>query len=84
MESVFVSNKNVDAAIAAEAPGNVFAAGTEPWLGQAGALYCLRLCSLSPGQAKGWITGQGFDKMISFTEIIPDDYGKDHDDASCA
>ena len=84
MAAAVVPNQNVDAAIAAEATGHIFATGTEPWLGQAGALDCLRLCSLSPGQANGWITGQGFDKMISFTEIIPDDYGKDHDDASCA
>ena len=72
MTAAFVTNQNVDAAIAAEAPGYVFAAGMEPWLGQAGALDCLRLCSLSPGQANGWITGQGFDEMISFTEIRPD------------
>ena len=38
MAAAFVPNKNVDAAIAAEAPGHVFAAGTEPWLGQAGSL----------------------------------------------
>ena len=64
MAAAFVSNQNVDAAIAAEALGHVFAAGTEPWLGQAGALDCLRLCSLSPGQANVWITGQGSDYMI--------------------
>ena len=69
---MFVPNQNFDAAIAVEAPGNVFAVGTEPWLGLAGALDCLRVCSLSPGQANRWITGQIFDYMISFTEIIPD------------
>ena len=38
MAEAFIPNHNVDAAIAAEAPGHVFSAGTEPWLGQAGAL----------------------------------------------
>ena len=64
MEAVFIPKRNVDATIVAEAPGHIFAAGTEPWLGQSGALDCLRLCSLSPGQANVWITGQGFDDMI--------------------
>ena len=73
MAAAFVHNQNIDAAIAAEASGHVFAAGTEPWLGQAGALDCLRLCSLSPGQANGWITRQGFDDMISFAEIGQDE-----------
>ena len=67
MAAAFLPNQNVDDVIAAEAPGHVFAARTEPWLGQAGALDCLRLCSLSPGQANVWITGQGFYEMISFT-----------------
>ena len=58
--------------ISAEAPVNVFAAGTEPWLGQAGAMDCLRLCSLPPDQATGWITGQDFDEMRSFTDIRPE------------
>ena len=70
MAVAFVPNQNVDAAIAAEAPGHVFDVGTEPWFGQAGALDRLRLCSLSPGQANGWITGEGFDEMIYLTEII--------------
>ena len=67
MVSAFVPNQNVDDAIAAEAPGHVFFARKEPWLGQAWDLDYLRICSLSPGQANGWITGQGFDKIISFT-----------------
>ena len=33
MAEAFVPNQNVDAAIAAEAPGYVLSAGTEPWLG---------------------------------------------------
>ena len=61
MAKAFVPNQTVDADIAAKAPGHVFAAGTEPWLGQAGALGFLRLCSLSSSQANGWITGQVFD-----------------------
>ena len=64
--------KIVDAAIAAESPGQVFAAGTEPWLGIAGSLDSLRLCSLSPGQANACINGKVFDDMISYTEIRPD------------
>ena len=67
MAEAFVPNQNVDAAITAEAPGYVLSAGTEPWLGWSGALGYLRLCSLSPGQENVWITGQGFDEMISFT-----------------
>ena len=63
MEAVFVPNQNVNAAIEAEAPGYVFAA-TEPWLYRYGALDCLRLCSLSPGQTNGWITGQVYDEML--------------------
>ena len=55
-----------------QAPGHVFAAGKEPWLGQAGALDCLQFCSLSPIQANGFIVAKGFDEMISFTEIRPD------------
>ena len=55
MAAAFVPNQNVDTMIATEAPGHVFAAGTEPWLGQSGALDCLRICSLSPGQANRWI-----------------------------
>ena len=43
MAEVFVNNKNVNTEIAAEAPGHVFAAGTEPWLGRSGALDFLRL-----------------------------------------
>ena len=58
--------------ISEELPGHVFSAGTEPWLGQAGVLDCLQLCSLSPVQANVWISGQRFDEMISFTDIIPD------------
>ena len=73
MAAEFVPNQNADATIAAKAPGNVFAAGMDPWLGQTGSLYCLRLCSLSLGQAKVWITGKGFYEMISFIEIIPDE-----------
>ena len=46
MAAEFVTNKNVDAVIATEAPGHVFAAGTEIWLGQSVALDFLRLCSL--------------------------------------
>ena len=51
MAGAFLPNQNVDDVIAAEAPGHVFAAVTEPWLGQAGALDCSRLCSLSPGES---------------------------------
>ena len=43
MAAAFVPNKNTDAAIAEKALGNVFAAGTDPWLGKAGALDCLRI-----------------------------------------
>ena len=50
MASLFVPNQNIDGAIAVEAPGHVFDAGKEPWFGR--AVNCLRLCSLSPGQAK--------------------------------
>ena len=64
MAEVFAPNQNDDAVIVAEAPGH---SGTEPWLGQYGALDCLRLCSLSPGQSNGCITGQVFDEIISFT-----------------
>ena len=38
MEAEFVTNQNVDAAIATESPGHVFDTVTEPWLGQAVAL----------------------------------------------
>ena len=38
MAAAFVPNQNANAAIVSEAPGHVFAAGTETWLGQAGAL----------------------------------------------
>ena len=38
MSEAFVPNQNVDAAIAAETSGHVFAAVTDPWLGQYGAL----------------------------------------------
>ena len=69
MSAAFVPNHNVNDAITAEAPGHVLTAGTELWLGRYGALDCLRLCSLSTSQANGWITGQGFDEIISFTEI---------------
>ena len=55
MAAAIVPNQNVYSVIALEAPGHVFAAGTEPWLGQSGALDCLRICSLSPGQANRWI-----------------------------
>ena len=72
MAAAFVPNQNIDAVIAAEALGHVFAAGTDPWLGQSGALDCLRFCSLSPGQVNRWIIGQGFDEMISFIEIKSD------------
>ena len=72
MEAVFIPKRNVDTTIVAEAPGHIFAAGTDPWLGQAGALDYLQICSLSPGQVNRWITGQGFDEMISLTDIIPD------------
>ena len=51
MAAEFLSNRNVYASIAAEAPGHVFYAGTEPWSGQSGALNCLRICILLPGQA---------------------------------
>ena len=73
MAAAFLPHQNVDAVIAAEATGHVFAAGIEPWLGQAVALDFLRLCSLSPGKANGKINGQGFDEMISFKEIRPDE-----------
>ena len=46
MAAAFVTNQNFDAAVASEAPGHVCSAGTEAWLGQAGALDFLRLCSL--------------------------------------
>ena len=39
MAVAFVPNQNVDSMIAAEAPGHVFAAGMEPRLGRARALY---------------------------------------------
>ena len=58
MAAAFLPNQNVDAEISVEAPEHVFASGTEPWLGQSGALDCLRICSLSPGQANLWITVQ--------------------------
>ena len=61
MAAPFVPNQNINAEIAAEAPGHVFAAGTEPWLDQSGDLDCLRIFSLSPGQTNGWITGKGYD-----------------------
>ena len=67
MAAAFLHNQNIDAAIKTEAPVHVFAAGTEPCLGQAGALDCLRFSRLSPVQANKWITGHGFDVMISFT-----------------
>ena len=51
MASVFVPNQNINATIAVESPGHIFAAGKEPLLGQAGSLDCLRLCILSPGQS---------------------------------
>ena len=73
MAAAFVPNQNIYTVIAAEARGHVFDAEPEPWLGQAGSLDCLRICSLSPGQGNGWITGQGLDEMISFTEIKPDE-----------
>ena len=69
MLEALVPNHNVNDAIAAEAPGHVLTAGTELWLGRYGALDCLQICSLSTSQANGWITGQGFDEIISFTEI---------------
>ena len=72
MAAAFVPNRNIDSVIAAEALGHVFSAGTDPCLGQAVALDSLRLCSLSPGQASGWINGQVFDEMIYFTEIRPE------------
>ena len=50
MAAVFVRTRNVYAVIEVEAPWHIFFAGTEPWLGRYGALYCLRICSLSPGQ----------------------------------
>ena len=71
MAPMFVPNQNVDAAIAAEAPGLVFTSGTELCLSQSGSLYCLWLCILSLGQENRWITGHGFDNIISFTDIIP-------------
>ena len=49
MSAAFVTNQNVDAAIATEAPVHVFSAGMEPCLGQDVALDCLRVCSLSAG-----------------------------------
>ena len=73
MASPFLPNQNVNADIAAEAPGHVFAAGTEPWLDLSEALDCLRLCSLSPGQRNRWITGQGYDKILYFTDIRTDE-----------
>ena len=69
---MFVPNQNVDAIIAAEALGNVFAARTEPWLGISVALDCLRFFSLSLGQEIRWITGHGFYETISFTDIRSD------------
>ena len=38
MAAPFVPNQNINTAIAAEASGHIFAAGTEPWLVQAGSL----------------------------------------------
>ena len=73
MAEAFVPNQNFDDAIAAKAPEHVFSAVMEPWLGQPGALDCLHICSLSPGQANGWNIGQGFDEMIFFTDIRPDE-----------
>ena len=73
MEAPFVPNQNINAEIAAEAPGHVFDAGTEPLLDQSRNLDCLRLCSLSPGQRNRWITGQGYDKILYFTDIRTDE-----------
>ena len=70
MESTFLPNQNVDAALAAELPGYVCATLTEPWLGQGGALDCLQIFILLPLQSNGWITGQGIEEMIPLTEII--------------
>ena len=69
MAAAFVPNQNVDSVITVEASGHVFAAGKDPWLGQARDLDFLWICSLSPGQSSGCITGQLFDEMISFKEI---------------
>ena len=38
MAAPFVPNQNINTAIAAEASGHIFSAGTEPWLGQAGPM----------------------------------------------
>ena len=73
MAAPFVPNQNVDSAIAEEAPGHIFDTGIEPWIGQAGALDFLQICSLSPGQANGCITREVFDEMIYFAEIRPDE-----------
>ena len=69
MVAAFVPNQNVDDAIAAESPGHVFATKMEPWLGPSGVLDWLWLCSLSLVQSDRWIYGQGFEEMLSFTEI---------------
>ena len=69
MAAQFVPNQNVNATIAVEAPGHLFAAEMVPQLSQYVSLDCLRYFSLSSGQANIWITDQLFDKMISFTEI---------------
>ena len=69
MAAVFLPNQNVNTLIAAEAPGHVFDAGTEPWLDQYGALGCLRFCSLSPFQSNRCIIGQGSYNIISFIDI---------------
>ena len=72
MAESFVPNKNVNDVIASEALGHIYATGTEPWLGRSVALGCLQLCRVSPVQANVWITGQGFEYMISFIEIRPE------------
>ena len=46
MAAAFVPNQNVNAGIAAEALGHVFAAGSETWLVQSGALDFLRFFCL--------------------------------------
>ena len=83
MAAPFVPNQNIDTAIAAEASGHIFAAGTEPWLGQAGPMDWLQFFSLSPGQANIWITGKEFYDIISFIEIRPDEVQGIEKDLGC-
>ena len=73
MAAVCVTNQNVDTVIAVEVSGHLFAARTEPWLGQAVSLDCLRICILAPCQANIWIILQGVDENNFFTNIRQDE-----------